>query len=73
MVSSPAGGDGVLPLSWQVRQVRERLCLSQEDLGPPAGDAAAQSMQAVRLALHGRTVAADSGLAGAGRGYAPSG
>src|SRR5690348_14733566 len=40
---------------------------------PPAGDAAAQSIQAVRLALRGRTVAADSGLAGAGRGYAPSG
>ena len=37
---------------------------------PPAGDAAAQSNQAVRLALRGRTVAADSGLAGAGRGHA---
>jgi len=37
VVSSPAGGDGVLPLSWQVRQVRERLCLSQEDLAARTG------------------------------------
>ncbi len=37
MVSSPADGDGVLPLSWQLRQVRERLCLSQEDLAARTG------------------------------------
>ena len=37
------------------------------------GDAAAQSIQAVRLACAAGPGAADSGLAGAGRGYAPSG
>src|SRR5258706_1204321 len=37
-------------------------------VSPLCGDAAAQSNQAVRLVLRGRTVAADSGWAGAGRG-----